>query len=67
MKVLGILPDSWSIDIFSGFLISALRRLVRERSETSIAKALSGAENLKVNEEFIDKSEEIGPVVEGVV
>jgi hypothetical protein len=32
-----------------------------------MAKALSGAENLKVNEEFIDKSEEIGPIIEGVV
>jgi hypothetical protein len=66
-QVLSILPDSWSIDIFSGFLISALRRLVRERSETSIARALSGAENLKVNEQFIDKREEMGPVVEGIV
>ncbi|EOD47039.1 putative tgf beta receptor associated protein [Neofusicoccum parvum UCRNP2] len=26
-QVLGMIPDSWSIDIFSGFLISALRRL----------------------------------------
>ncbi|KAF2431401.1 hypothetical protein EJ08DRAFT_678423 [Tothia fuscella] len=65
--VLAILPDTWSIEIFSGFLISALRRLVRERSESTIAKALSGAENLKVNEEFIDKVEEVGPVVENVV
>jgi hypothetical protein len=32
-----------------------------------MAKALSGAENLKVNEELIDMVEEIGPVVEGVV
>jgi hypothetical protein len=40
---------------------------VRERSETNVARALSGAENLKVNEEFIDKIGEIGPVVEGIV
>jgi hypothetical protein len=32
-----------------------------------VARALSGAENLKVNEEFIDKTEEIGPVIESVV
>ncbi|KAE9983453.1 hypothetical protein EG328_009945 [Venturia inaequalis] len=64
--VLSILPDSWSIEIFSGFLISALRRLVREKSETTIVKALSGAENLKISADFIEKSEEIGPVVERV-
>lgn len=64
--VLSILPDSWSIEIFSGFLISALRRLVREKSETTIVKALSGAENLKTAADFIEKSEEIGPVVERV-
>jgi hypothetical protein len=64
--VLSILPDSWSIEIFSGFLISALRRLVREKSETTIVKALSGAENLKTSAEFIEKSEEIGPVIERV-
>ncbi|TLD27480.1 TGF beta receptor associated protein-like protein 1 [Venturia nashicola] len=64
--VLSILPDSWSIEIFSGFLISALRRLVREKSETTIVKALSGAENLKSSADFIEKSEEVGPVIERV-
>lgn len=59
-----MLPDSWSIEIFSGFLISALRRLVREKSESSIAKALSGAQNLKTSADLIERVEELGPVVE---
>lgn len=64
--VLGMIPDTWSIEIFSGFLINALRRLVRERSETAINKALISAQNLKTSVEMIDKAEEVGPTVERV-
>jgi vacuolar protein sorting-associated protein 3 len=62
--VLSLIPDTWSVELVSGFLVSALRRIVRERSETMIAKALSGAENLKINADLIGKIEEIGPTVE---
>jgi vacuolar protein sorting-associated protein 3 len=62
--VLGLIPDTWSVDLVSGFLVSALRRIVREKSETMIAKALSGAENLKVNAELIRTIDTIGPSIE---
>jgi vacuolar protein sorting-associated protein 3 len=62
--VLTLLPDSSSIEIFSAFLINALQRLVRERSETLMVKALSGAQNLKTSVEFIEKAKEVGPIVE---
>lgn len=62
--VLTLLPDSSSIEIFSAFLINALQRLVRERSETVMVKALSGAQNLKTSVEFIEKAREVGPIVE---
>ncbi|KAF2194433.1 hypothetical protein K469DRAFT_616926 [Zopfia rhizophila CBS 207.26] len=65
-EVLEVIPDEWSVDIFSGFLINALRRLVRERSETTIAKALSGSQNLQLSAELIDKAEEIGPTIQRV-
>jgi len=65
VEVLALLPNDWSIDIFSGFLVSALRRLVRERQQTKFHKYLSGAVNLKANKEFIDRCEELGSVVEG--
>jgi len=64
--VLGLLPESWSIDIFAGFLIGALRRLVRERQETKIHKSLAGVQYLKTYAEFVERCEELGPVVEGV-
>ncbi|KAL2356912.1 hypothetical protein BJ546DRAFT_1024250 [Cryomyces antarcticus] len=62
--VLSLIPDSWSIELVSEFIISALRRLVRERSETMVVKALSGAQSLRANADFIDKTETLGPTVE---
>ena len=62
--VLSVIPDTWSVELVSGFLISALRRIVRERSETMIVKSLSGAENLKVAAELIGKIEAKGPSIE---
>ena len=60
-EVLGLIPESWSIDQISGFLVSALRRLVQEKNEAMITKALSGAENLQVAAKFVEKCSELGP------
>ncbi|KAF2740774.1 hypothetical protein EJ04DRAFT_548294 [Polyplosphaeria fusca] len=65
-QVIDMLPDDWSVDIFSGFLITALRSLVREKSETSIAKALSGAQNLQLASDLVDKTDALGPTFEKV-
>ncbi|KAH0556212.1 hypothetical protein GP486_005860 [Trichoglossum hirsutum] len=62
--VLSVIPDSWSIELLSGFIVSALRRLVREKSETMVAKALSGAENLRINADFVSRCDEVGPSME---
>lgn len=62
--VLSLIPDSWSVELISGFLVSAFRRLVHERSEATIAKALSGAENLKISADLIVKCEGLGPQIE---
>ncbi|KAI9646249.1 hypothetical protein NHQ30_005689 [Ciborinia camelliae] len=62
--VLGMIPDTWSVELVSGFLVSALRRIVRERSETMVVKALSGADNLKASVVLVDRVREIGPKFE---
>ncbi|KAH8663679.1 hypothetical protein BGZ60DRAFT_490463 [Tricladium varicosporioides] len=62
--VLSIIPDTWSIELVSGFLASALRRIIRERHETTVAKALSSAENLKVTAGLIGTVENAGPSIE---
>jgi hypothetical protein len=63
-EVLGLIPDGWSVDVAAGFLLGALRRLVEERRETAVARALSSAENLRVNYELVVMVEEKGPTVE---
>ncbi|TVY48904.1 Transforming growth factor-beta receptor-associated protein [Lachnellula occidentalis] len=62
--VLSLIPDTWSVELVSGFLVGALRRIVTERSETMIAKALSGAENLKVSGDLIGEIDKAGPSIE---
>jgi len=64
LEVLELIPDGWSVGLAAEFIVCALQRLVRERHESMVAKALSGAENLKVNYELITKVEEKGPQVE---
>ena len=63
-EVLRLVPDEWSVEILSGFLVSALRKLVVERSEAMVTKALSGAENLRISADFVEKVEAAGPRVE---
>ena len=64
--VLARIPDSWSVELLEGYLVSAFRRLVMEKSEAMVVKALSGAENLKISADFVEKCEGTGPRVEGV-
>lgn len=63
-KVLEVIPESWSVDLISGFLVGAVRRLVTEKNEAMIVKSLSGSENLRVASQFIEKCSELGPQIE---
>lgn len=65
-QVLELIPDSWSVELVSGFLIGAFRRLVTEKSEAMIVKSLSGAENLQVAAAFVEKCTAMGPQFEQV-
>ncbi|KAL2177829.1 uncharacterized protein P884DRAFT_299105 [Thermothelomyces heterothallicus CBS 202.75] len=65
VEVLELVPAGWSVEVLGGFLVAALRRLVCERREAMVERALSGAENLRVGFDFVVKVEEKGPVVEG--
>ncbi|KAI9155253.1 Transforming growth factor-beta receptor-associated protein 1 [Paramyrothecium foliicola] len=63
-EVLGLIPDSWSVDIVAGFLVGALRRLIRQKHQSMITRALSGSENLRVSYDLVVKVDETGPTVE---
>jgi hypothetical protein len=62
-EVLASIPDDWSVELVSGFLVHALRRLVRERNETVVVKALSSAQNLRESVGAIEKVEKMRPVI----
>ncbi|MCJ1479112.1 hypothetical protein MMC13_007796 [Lambiella insularis] len=64
--VLEHIPDSWSVELISAFLMSAFRQLVSDKSEAVVTKALSGAENLKLSAEFIVKCEKLGPHIDRI-
>ncbi|KAL8908285.1 MAG: hypothetical protein Q9207_000907 [Kuettlingeria erythrocarpa] len=65
-QVLGMIPESWSVELVSGFLVGALRRLVHDKHEAMVVKALSGAENLQVAASFVEKCTTAGPQLEGM-
>jgi hypothetical protein len=62
--ILLVIPNNWSVDLVAGFLVKALRQIVVEKNETTVARALSSAQNLKTQHELIVKIEEKGPSVE---
>ncbi|KAI1462443.1 hypothetical protein F4805DRAFT_134029 [Annulohypoxylon moriforme] len=62
--VLSVIPDTWSVDIVAGFLVKALRRIVVEKNETSVARSLSSAQNLQIQHDLIVRIEEKGPSIE---
>lgn len=61
--VLATLPDEWSVRVLSGYLIHSLRRLVRERAEVGVVRALSDAQNCGIGAEVVARREEGGGVV----
>ncbi|OLL25110.1 Transforming growth factor-beta receptor-associated protein 1 [Neolecta irregularis DAH-3] len=52
--VLEVIPDSWSVDILSGFLTSTLRRLVQQKREIQITKTLRRLEHVNASVALID-------------
>ncbi|KAK4241118.1 hypothetical protein C8A03DRAFT_12590 [Achaetomium macrosporum] len=64
VEVLELIPEGWAVEVVSRFLVAALRRLVCERREAMVERALSGVENLRVGYDFVVESEKRGPVAE---
>jgi hypothetical protein len=62
-QVLAAVPNEWPIELMSDFLTGTFRKLVQDKCEASVTKALRGAENLRVSVQFAEKCEEHGPHV----
>lgn len=62
--VLAVVPDSWSVQILHGFLVSALRGLVREKALVRVERALGRSTNMRVSARLVEACDEIGPVID---
>ena len=65
-QVLTLVPNSWSVELISGFLESTFRQLVSERHETAVTRALTSAVNLTANAVLVEKTDSLGPTVEAL-
>jgi vacuolar protein sorting-associated protein 3 len=63
-EVLRLVPDDWSIEILSGFLVRVFRGLVLQAREARINRALSASLNLQVNVQHLEAVEKIGGWIE---
>jgi hypothetical protein len=54
LEVLKLVPDHWSVDVATEFFVVALRRLVRERHESMLERALEASLNLRVAYERLE-------------
>lgn len=63
-EVLALVPDNWSVDILSGFLVHVFRNLVSQGRQVRIQRALSASLNLRVGVEYLDGLEKLGGWVE---
>lgn len=62
--VLAHIPDSWGLQVVTGYLERVLRHVVSQRRETKVHRALSAGRYLQVDADFIHKVERIGPLVD---
>jgi vacuolar protein sorting-associated protein 3 len=62
--VLDKIPDDWSLDVLAEFLLRTIRALRGELLEVSVVKALSAAENLGKQAEFVEMCEKLGARIE---
>ncbi|CAG8574593.1 9361_t:CDS:10 [Ambispora gerdemannii] len=63
VEVLRLLPEVWSIEMLSEFLIRSLRQSYHDYRESQILKGLLRGENMMVNSELYKAYDEVGPIV----
>jgi hypothetical protein len=64
LETLAQIPESWSVDVMSEFLVRTFRASASERNEVIVVKALRAAQNLQGQAAFIAACEKLGPRLE---
>ncbi|KAK5364999.1 hypothetical protein LTR20_008935 [Exophiala xenobiotica] len=60
LAILQDVPDDWNVNMLSDFLLRSFRAATTESNQAIIIKALSAAQNLQKQAEFIEVCEKIG-------
>ena len=60
LTILDTIPETWSVALLSDFLLRTFRAASTERNQALIIKALSAAQNLQKQAEFINTCEKMG-------
>ncbi|KPI43904.1 Transforming growth factor-beta receptor-associated protein 1 [Cyphellophora attinorum] len=64
LEILLKVPDEWSVGMLSEFLVRSFRAATSKRNEAVIVKALSAAQNLQVQTQWVEACEKIGATIE---
>ncbi len=64
LAVIESIPDDWTVGMLSEFLVRSYRAATTEKNMAVVVKALSAAQNLVGQVEFIEIAEKMGPRVE---
>ena len=65
LQILTEIPDDWNVSMLSEFLLRSFRAATSKRNEAIIIKALSAAQNLQMQADFVDACEKVGATIEG--
>jgi vacuolar protein sorting-associated protein 3 len=65
LTVLDQIPVTWGVHMLKEFILRTFRAATNERNQAVIMKALSAAQNLQKQAEFVEICEKIGTKVEG--
>lgn len=65
LTVLDQIPADWGMHMLKDFILRTFRAATTERNQAMIMKALSAAQNLQKQAEFVELCEKIGAKVEG--
>lgn len=64
LSIVAEIPDDWTVNMLSEFLLRSFRAATTDRNQVVIIKALSAAQNLIGQVEFIEICEKIGAKIE---
>ena len=64
LAIIAEIPDDWSVGMLGEFLLRSFRAATTERNQAVVVKALSAAQNLTGQVEFIEMCEKVGAKTE---